>query len=262
MTVLRILKYQLRDHLRSRWALFYSLFFFLLTYALLRFAGSGAQTVLSLLNVVLIVVPLVSLVFGCLYLYNSREFTVLLLSQPIRRSSLFWGLYAGLALSLSAGFVVGVELPLVAFGPGAGENGGSFVLLLFLGVALTAIFLALAFLIALRWEDRVLGVAVALASWLFFVIVYDGLILLALFLFADYPIEKPALAASLLNPVDLARILMLLQFDLAALMGYTAASFQRFFGNALGLPAALFTLFLWWSLPVLLGLRLFRRKDF
>jgi hypothetical protein len=39
---------------------------------------------------------------------------------------------------------------------------------------------------------------------------------------------------SALNPIDLGRILFLMKFDIAALMGYTGAVFQRFFGSGLG----------------------------
>ena len=76
----------------------------------MRCFGSAAATrrLLSLMNVVLLLVPLVSIVFGTMYLYNAREFTELLLAQPVHRRQLFAGLYLGLALPLSAAFVVGL----------------------------------------------------------------------------------------------------------------------------------------------------------
>ena len=64
------------------------------------------------------------------------------------------------------------------------------------------------------------------------------------------------------NPVDLARVLMLLRFDVPALMGYTGAVFERFFGGAGGTLAAISALVLWTVGPLLLGARSFRRKDF
>ena len=70
------------------------------------------------------------------------------------------------------------------------------------------------------------------------------------------------LVASLLNPVDLARVLMLLSVDVAALMGYTGAVFERFFGSGLGLALAGGALLTWTVAPFLLGLRGFARKDF
>ena len=41
-TALRVVQYELRNALRSRWLVGYALFFFLVTYALLRFGDGGA----------------------------------------------------------------------------------------------------------------------------------------------------------------------------------------------------------------------------
>jgi Cu-processing system permease protein len=55
---------------------------------------------------------------------------------------------------------------------------------------------------------------------------------------------------------------MLLRFDAAALMGYTGAVLQRFFGSVGGSLLAGAALVLWTAVPVALGLRAFQRKDF
>jgi len=81
-------------------------------------------------------------------------------------------------------------------------------------------------------------------------------------IFADYPLEKPLLALMVLNPLDLARVILLMTFDAAALMGYTGAVFQRFFGSPLGLAVASTALAVWIALPLTGALQLFRRKDF
>ncbi len=63
------------------------------------------------------------------------------------------------------------------------------------------------------------------------------------------------------NPVDLARVLLLLNLDASALMGYTGVAFERLFaGVAGGVSAA--SLALWAAVPVAVGARRFRRKDF
>ena len=81
-------------------------------------------------------------------------------------------------------------------------------------------------------------------------------------MFSDYPIERALLGLTFANPVDLARILLLLKLDVAALMGYTGAVFQRFFGGAMGITLASAALVLWAIVPVGVGTRQFRRKDF
>lgn len=260
----RIVGFELRDVVRSRWLLAYSGFFLLVTDALLRFgSGGGAQTLLSLLNVVLLLVPLVSLVFGTVWMYNAREFTELLLAQPIRRRTLFAGLWLGLTLPLAGGFVGGVAVPFLWRGLlGDVAVRGTLLLLLGCGAALTASFTAIAFLIAVRVEDRLRGLGLAIGSWLLLTVLYDGLVLVLVAMLADHPVERPTLGLILANPVDLARVLLLLRFDVAALMGYTGAVFQRFFGSGGGTALAATALLAWIAGPALFALRSFERKDF
>ena len=119
-TTTKIIRYELRDVLRSRSLIAYALFFLALTETLLRF-GAGPRAALSLMNVVLLLIPLVSIVFGTMYLYHAREFTELLLAQPVRRRQLFAGQFLGLAIPLSAAFLVGLGAPYAFHGAGASE---------------------------------------------------------------------------------------------------------------------------------------------
>ena len=64
-----------------------------------------------------------------------------------------------------------------------------------------------------------------------------------------------------LNPLDLARIVVLLQFDTAALMGYTGAVYQDFFGSQLGMLIASAVLLLWVAVPLVVAVRRFKRMD-
>lgn len=262
MNTLKIARYQLQDVLRSRWIIFYGVFFLVLTDALFRFGGAGDRVLLSLMNVVLIAVPLVAIVLGAMYVYASREFTELMLTQPVRRGDFFVGLFLGLAAPLAGAFVLGAGLPFVYHGALGGGHAGSVLLLIGTGVLLTLVFSALAFLVALRAEDRTKGLGICLALWLFFTVIFDGLVLLGIHLFAAYPIEEPVIAISVLNPVDLGRILLLLNFEISALMGFTGAVFQKFFGSALGQVLTVAGLLAWLVVPFTLGLRTFARKNF
>ncbi|MEO8139446.1 MAG: ABC transporter permease subunit [Gemmatimonadota bacterium] len=258
----KILGYQLRDVLRNKWILAYALVLMLLTEALFRLGGDGGRVLLSLLNVVLIFVPLVGLTFGTLYLYTAREFIELLLAQPVGRGSMFAGLWAGLVLPLSAALVVGTGLPFLLHTSDGPVPVHSLLMLLGTGVLLTGVFTALAFLIALRFDDRARGFGAALLVWLACAVVYDGLVLLTVTIFGSYPLETPLLGLMLLNPLDLGRVMLLLDFDVAALLGYTGAVFQHFLGTALGLGVAATSLVLWTALPLWLGARRFGRRDF
>jgi len=139
---------------------------------------------------------------------------------------------------------------------------GTLLVLALCGTLLTFVFTGLAVWIATRFEDRLKGFGAAILLWLAFAIVYDGVVLVIAGAFADYPLERAMITLMMLNPVDLARVLMLLRLDVAALMGYTGAAFERFFGSGAGAALALTALLAWWAAPVALGLRAFRRKDF
>jgi Cu-processing system permease protein len=66
----------------------------------------------------------------------------------------------------------------------------------------------------------------------------------------------------MLNPVDQARILMMLKLDISAIMGYTGAVFQKFFGTSLGMTMSLLMSALWVIFPVWGMIRYANRKDF
>jgi Cu-processing system permease protein len=261
-TVAKLVRNQARDVLRSRWIGLYFAFFLCLTEGLLRFSGGDARAVLSLGTASLTVIPLATLVLATIYVYNAREFTELLLAQPLRRSSLFAGLYLGLTLPTVAAFLAGVGLPFILRGGAEADVRGALGALLLVGTLLTFVFTAISFWIALRTEDRLRGVGIALGVWLLVGVLYDGLVLLGVALFSDYPLERPLLALTLANPVDLGRVLLLLRLDVAALMGYTGAVFERFFGGAGGSALALAMLVVWTVVPAAAGARLFRRRDF
>ena len=261
-TLIKIVRYELENVLRSRWVLAYGVFFFLITEMLLRLGGSSSRALLSLLNVVVLLIPLVTIVFGTIYWHGAREFTELLLAQPVRRGTLFHGLFAGLVLPLSAAFAIGVTIPLAlhrAIGP---DSASLLILMLVTGVALTGVFGALAVLIAGLVDDRLKGLGLALGTWLLLTLGYDALLLGVTVWFADRPLEGPLLALTFANPVDLARVLLVLRFDVAALMGYTGAVFQRQMGGALGTVIALTALLTWMIVPGLFALRAFKHNDY
>lgn len=258
---LQIARYGVRDLIRSRWVVSYALFFSMATLALLRFSDSEVKALLSLVNVALLVVPLANIVFGAMYLYASREFVELLLAQPVRRSHLYRGLYLGMTVPVMLAGVAGILVPLLVAGaPAAALRVG--VLLAGITAVLTAVFTALAAVIAYRVEDRVRGLATAIGVWVVLALAYDAAVLMASVRFADYPLERAMVAAMFANPIDLARLLLLTQLDIAALLGYTGAAFQRFLGGPPGLVLASGVVVLWVAIPVLTGARLFQRKDF
>ncbi len=254
--MLKIAKYSLYDIIRNRIVIAYTAFLLLVSFAFFNLQGDGGKGVLSLLNIILIVVPLVSIVFSTIHFYNSYEFIELLSAQPLKRKTILLGEFTGVASSLSVAFLVGVGIPTLLF-----ELSDKGILLILVGLLLTLIFVSFAFFAAVVTRDKAKGIGVALLLWFYFSLIYDGLVLVILFAFSDYPLEKATLGLTLLNPVDLGRVLMLLKLDTSALMGYTGAIFKDFFGTTWGILISSIVMVLWIVIPLSIAVRVFNKKD-
>jgi Cu-processing system permease protein len=254
--MMKLSRYILYDIVRSKIILAYTLFLFIISFSMFRMEENSSKAMLSLLNIVLIVLPLISLVFSTIHYYNSYEFIELMLSQPMSRTRILLSEYSGVTISLVTAFLLGAGIPILIFSPG--ETG---MALLFTGVALTIVFTSLAFFASVRSRDKARGIGSVLLFWFYFALIYDGLILLILFTFGDYPLENVTLLLSFLNPIDLGRIFIMLKMDISALMGYTGALYKDFFGSATGMLLVTGTMLLWAAVPLWLAVLNFKRKD-
>ncbi len=260
--MLKILKYSFYDLMRSRWSYVYFAFYLLLGIVLLFLNNDLSKAVITLMNVIIVLVPLIGTIFGVMYYYNSKEFTELLLAQPLKRSSIFLGQYLGVAISLSMSLILGLGIPFIFYGLFKSTAIWDFSLLLITGTFLTFIFSALAFNIALSNENKIKGFGYAILLWLFLAIIYDGIFLMSLILFEDYPLDKLSLIGTMLNPIDLSRTLILLKLDISALLGYTGAIFKQFFGTNFGLIVSIAMLAVWVIMPVFRIIFKSKKKDF
>lgn len=252
----RITKFIVLDIIKNKIVLVYTVILSILSWSVFSLEDNSTKGLLTLLNVILLTVPLVSVIFSTIYIYNSSEFIELLLSQPIKRSKIWWSLFFGISASLLLSFFIGTGIPILLYAP---TNVG--IMMLVVGFFITTVFVAIAFLSSIITRDKAKGIGIAIMLWLFFALLFDGLILFILFQFADYPIEKMTVGITALNPIDLARILILLHLDVSAMMGYTGAIFKDFFGTSFGITMAFFILFLWILIPFWSSLLKFKRKD-
>ncbi len=248
--------------MRSRWSYVYFIFYLLLGFVLLFLNNDVSKAVITLMNIIIILVPLIATIFGVMYYYNSREFTELLLAQPLKRTSIFLGQYLGVAGSLAMSLILGLGIPFMLYGLLKSNAIWDFALLLVTGAFLTLIFTALAFNIALSNENKIKGFGYAVLLWLFLAVVYDGVFLISLIIFEEYPLDNFSLVATMLNPIDLSRTLILLKLDISALLGYTGAIFKKFFGTNLGFFVSMSILVVWTLLPVARIVHKAKRKDF
>lgn len=260
--MIKVLQYSFFDLIRSRWSYVYFLFYLVLGFALLFLNSSVAKSVITLMNIIIVLTPMIGTIFGVMYFYSSREFTELLLAQPIKRSTIFLGQYLGVALSLTLSLVLGLGIPFMFYGLFQSSEMVNFSLLLMSGTFLTFIFVALAYNIALSNDNKIKGFGYAILLWLFMAVIYDGMFLISLIIFDDYPLDKFTLIGTLFNPIDLSRILVLLKLDISALLGYTGAIFQKFFGTNAGIFSSLTILSVWTAIPIIFIARKASKKDF
>lgn len=254
--MLKVFKYTLIDLARNRFVLGYALLMLLVAQGLFMVEDDPSKALLSLVQVVMALVPLIALVFTIVYSYDTLEFTQLLAVQPIARRSILAGQLLALAVALLIAQGFGLGLPLLA-----NEPSKAALMLSLSGSGLVLVFTALGVLIALMQREKARGVGVGLSIWFLFVLVYDALLMSLMFALNDYPIEPFVVPLAALNPIDMGRILVMLQVDLAAMMGYSGAVYRSFFGSAGGISVAFGVMMLWVVIPTLFSFRTFQRKD-
>ncbi len=252
----RIIKYIFYDILRTRFILLYTVFLLVSTIAMFQLDTDTGKVIMSLMNIVLMVIPLVSIVFTTIHFYNSYEFIELMLAQPVNRKVIYFSEYISTTLSLCIAYIIGIGLPILLYGVSP-----SSLTLIYIGLMLTLVFVSLAFLASVLTRDKAKAIGITLLFWFYFSLIYDGLLLWIVYTFSDYHLDKLTVGMVALNPIYLARIMMLLKLDISALMGYTGAFYQNFFGSFTGMAFSAGVLGLWIVIPLLVGMRIFTKKD-
>jgi Cu-processing system permease protein len=260
-----------RRALETRWLFAFTALFALLVLGLSYFGLAQSREVgfqgfsrltLSLMNLVLFLVPLTGLVVGVGSLAGGGEALPLLLAQPVSRGEVLIGKYLGLCAALSVAQALGFGGGgiVVAFQAGSDQIAG-FAALTALSLLLGCLSLAAALCIASVAADRLRALSMALLLWLSMVVLYDVAILGATALLRGLPLQAVLIPALLVNPVDLVRVLITIAVGSGALFGPTSAVLVRFFGGGGGALLALGALLVETLVPLLVALRIFRRRD-
>ena len=224
-----------------------------------------ARTAASLVQLVLLVVPLMALLLGVVTLSGEPGSLELLFAQPLARRDILLGKLLGLLVAL-----VGAE----ALGFGAAgaliywktdEVGLPSYLLLVVGAAvLTAIFLGLAGAIATGTpgRKRTRALAIALVVWFGAVIFLDLVALGLCTLLPSGAGSRVLIVSVLVNPASALRTAELLLLEGTAAFGAGSLALLRFTHGPLGAGLALgSSLLLWLTLPVLVAARRLRAAD-
>lgn len=259
---------------RSRWTQTFALVFAALAVAV---AGSGyvltggygvqdfGRSAVSLVQLVLLIVPLTSLLIGVVALGPERGSVEMVFSLPVSRTTILLGKLLGLLQALVAAQAIGFGAAgLLIFWQGGDEGLAAFPLVFVGSVLMTAVFLGLAALLAagMTGRKRARTLALALVVWFGLVIVFDVVLLGVASYLPSGAASRVLIVGVILNPVDAVRTWTLLGIEGAAAFGAASLAFLRFTGGEL--PAALVlvaSVLAWIVVPTLAAVIRLRRSD-
>src|SRR5262245_59342637 len=231
---------------RSRWTQTFAVVFAVLALAVassgyVLSGGSGlqdfARTAASLVQLVLLLVPLTSLVFGVIALTPDPGAAELLFSQPVARRTILGGKLLGVLLALVAAQMVGFGAAgLLLFARTGQEGLSSFLGVVAGSFSLTAIFLTLAAAITAGDTSarRARNLAAALVSWFVAVVLFDVGALGIASLLPSGLASRVLIVSAIVNPVDAVRTGTLLAVEGSTAFGAASLAFLRFTGGAAG----------------------------
>ncbi len=266
-----IAREEYRRALETRWLFAFTAAFALLVLGLSYFGLAQSREVgfqgfarvtLSLMNLVLLLVPLCALWLGVASLSGGGDTLPLLLAQPVTRGEVLTGKYLGLAAALAAAQAIGFGGGglIIAFNAGTEQLPG-YAALTALSLVLGWLCLAASLAIAALWPDRLKAMSAALLLWLALVVAYDLALLGATSMLGGMPLEAVLFPALLLNPVDLARVLVTLAIGSGALVGPTAAVLAQWFGTTGGVTLGAVVLVVETAVPLAIAARVFGKRD-
>lgn len=254
--MIKLIKYFLIDIIKNRVILGLTLFFLVTSFSLLYMDENQTKAVLSLMNIIIIVVPLISMVFAGNYYFNAYEFKEVLLCLPVARTRIILSEMIAVGISLALSLGLGLGIPAVIFGAGS-----TILYLILITMILSVACASIAMLVVILSREKSRGLGLVLLAWFYFSLLYDVIIMTLLMNLSDYPMEKFVVFLAALNPIDLCRISMMLKLDISALMGYTGALYKEFFSSFIGTAFTLVTMLLWILIPGVISVRVFRKKD-
>lgn len=243
---------------RSRWTQTFAVVFAALALAVassgyVLSGGSGlqdfARTAASLVQLVLLLVPLTSLVFGVIALTPEPGAAELLYSQPVPRRTILGGKLLGVLLALVAAQAVGFGAAgLMLFARTGQEGLSSFLGVIAGSFTLTAIFLTLAAAITAGDTStrRARNLAAALVSWFVAVVLFDVGALAIASLLPSGLASRVLIVSAIVNPVDAVRTGMLLAVEGTTAFGAASLAFLRFTGGSAGAATWLIASLLAW----------------
>jgi Cu-processing system permease protein len=260
--------------LRSRWTQIFAGVFGALAVSV---AGAGyvlsgghgvqdfARTAVSLVQLVLLLVPLTALVIGVLSLAPERGAAELMFSQPVSRTTILFGKLLGLFQALGAAEAVGFGAAgMVVYAQSGGDRLSGFLLLVLASLITPAVFLGLAALLSAGalGRRRTRALALALVVWFVAVVFLDLLALGAASLMPSGPASRVLMVSAIVNPLAAVRTGALLAIEGTGAFGAASLALFRFAGGPRGVGLVIgLSLLLWLVAPVALAVHRLKRAD-
>lgn len=267
--ILTITQKELQDARRNRWYLIYVLVFTGLSLALawLGMTGLGdyglagfGRTAASIINIVLLIVPLMGLTLGAISLAGERERSTLLylLAQPVTQLEVMLGKYLGLGIALFSALIFGFGISgiLIAIQGGSAEI-KLYSLMVLLAFLLALVSLSLGFLISSTVRKGSTAISIALFIWLLLLVFGDlGLMGTAMVLKLDV---SQLLTLTVLNPMQIFKIAAILNLrGSLEVLGPAGIFALRTYGAQL-MPVLVTILLAWILIPLGLAYTAFRK---
>lgn len=260
--------------IRSRWTQIFAVVFagLALAVSVAGYALSGghgvqdfARTSASLVQLVLLLVPLSSLLIGVLSLAPERGAAELLFSQPVSRTSILLGQSTGLWAALTAAQAIGFGAAgTVVFSHRGSDGLGGFALLFAGSSLLTAVFLGLAALLSAGaiGRRRTRALALALVVWFVAVVLLDVAALGVASVLRSGTASRLLILSVIVNPVGALRTGALLALQGTTAFGSASLAFLRFTGGTTWAFVLLSgSIVAWTAVPFALAARRLSRTD-
>lgn len=266
-----LVRKEMRDAIRNRWMILYAIAFTLISLGVASgsrlgtgmdgLAGYG-KTAASLINVVMLFVPLMGLTLGVTSLAGERERGSLayLLAQPVSRGEVYLAKYLGQSISFLAALAIGfgTTAALIALSASPDAHTEAFLWLAGLSGMLGLSMLAIGALIAAAVRRPGSAMGVAIFTWLALAFLSDLGLMGASIAFRLR--VQDILALSLLNPGQVFKLASLSGFEASLdVLGPVGLYAQRVLGDSVR-AAMLGVMALWILLPLAIGAIVFCRR--
>ncbi|WP_458414161.1 ABC transporter permease [Schinkia sp. CFF1] len=271
-TIKVLIEKELLDSIRNRWFYTFLIIFMVLSFSIIYLGiikstslgfESFNKTTASLLNLILFLIPMITLLLGGTSISGERELGTmnLMLSKPITAVEFILGKYFGIATAIVLTIVTGFGMMgmIVAFKVSI-QDARAYIIFVILAVLLALAFLSISMFISVLVNKRITAIIVSTILWFFFILVYDLIVMAGATLFKGSAMAFFLLFSILLNPADSVRILAIVNLGGETIFGPSLVDLTRMVTDASSVLIMVTGICAWIIIPLLLTVFFFKRS--